>query len=196
MLAKNDVLGDGTSDVPFWRDRRVRQLNEPLRKGCIAAYWLMMSASPDGRVPVAVLNALRVDLAEADELVRVGLWGMDGMEYRILFGERLPKTSRQIVLRWLSDHGMNGPNGWAIKSLNSLAKGYEPAEVIAIWESAPKEVRTPNQYVQFAEQELESRIPNRRNGNGKTPSYGRSAKEVQNAFNRQRRPAEISGQDV
>ena len=59
-----------------------------------------------------------------------------------------------IVRRWLSDHGAQAPVGWVNTTLNELIGVYGYPAVVAIWESAPKDVRTSRQFVQLADRAL------------------------------------------
>jgi hypothetical protein len=77
----------GRIDDRFYRHAKVAELEEDLRKGCVALYWLAVSwcndELTDGRVPLGAVRLLGGDKAEADELVRVGLWERDGKAYRV-----------------------------------------------------------------------------------------------------------------
>lgn len=72
----------GRCDDTFYRHPKVAELDDELRKGCIALYWMAISWSndhlTDGRVSTGTLRVLGGESSEADELVRVGLW--DRME--------------------------------------------------------------------------------------------------------------------
>ena len=65
-----------------------------------------------------------------------------------------PPTPRQQVLAWLSEHGASAPIGWVIGTLNEMVKVYGSGAVIRVWASAPSDVRTSKQYVQYAERNL------------------------------------------
>jgi hypothetical protein len=77
----------GRIDDGFWHNHKVLELDDPLRKGCIALYWLALcwcnDELTDGRVPPGAVRTLGGDKAEADELVRVGLWEREGKGYRV-----------------------------------------------------------------------------------------------------------------
>jgi hypothetical protein len=77
----------GRVDDQHYRHEKVGELDDDLRKGCIALFWLAISwcndRLTDGRVPAGIVRTLGADSAEADELVRVGLWERDGRGYRV-----------------------------------------------------------------------------------------------------------------
>lgn len=77
----------GRVDDHHYRHPKVNELDEGLRKGCLALYWLAISWCndhlTDGRVPAGIVRTLGGDTAEALELVHVGLWEMDGSGYRV-----------------------------------------------------------------------------------------------------------------
>lgn len=77
----------GRVDDGHYRHRKLAELDEDLRKGCIALFWLAISwcndQLTDGRVPASTVRMLGGDVDEADELVRVGLWEGDGQAYRV-----------------------------------------------------------------------------------------------------------------
>lgn len=77
----------GRVDDHHYRHPKVGELDESLRKGCIALYWLAISwcndQLTDGRVPAGTVRTLGGDIAEANELVHVGLWEKDGAGYRV-----------------------------------------------------------------------------------------------------------------
>lgn len=77
----------GRVDDQHYRHEKLAELDEDLRKGCICLYWLAISwcndRLTDGRVPRGTVRILGGDAAEADELVRVGLWEKDGTGYRV-----------------------------------------------------------------------------------------------------------------
>lgn len=68
----------GRVDDHHYRHPKVTELDESLRKGCLALFWLAISWCndhlTDGRVPHGAVRLLGGDVAEADELVRVGMW--------------------------------------------------------------------------------------------------------------------------
>lgn len=91
-----------------------------------------------------------------------------------------PRTQRQVVHRWLTDHGASVPSGWANKTLDELVRVYGAKAVVTSFEIADKSVRTSNQFVRWAERDLSP-----------TPIGGRpskylehSDKEVADAFDR------------
>ena len=77
----------GRVDDHHYRHEKVAELHEDHRKGAIALFWLAISwcndRLTDGRVPRGTVRILGGEIAEADELVRVGLWEPDGSGYRI-----------------------------------------------------------------------------------------------------------------
>jgi hypothetical protein len=77
----------GRVDDKHWHHEKILELEDDLRKGCIALYWLAISwcndRLTDGRVPAGTVRTLGGDREEADELVRVGLWEVDGRGYRV-----------------------------------------------------------------------------------------------------------------
>ena len=91
----------GRCDDTFYRHPKVGEMDDGLRKGCIAAYWMAISWSndhlTDGRVPVGTLRTLGVDRDEADELVRVGLWEQTGAAYLVHDWADFNKTKAQVL---------------------------------------------------------------------------------------------------
>jgi hypothetical protein len=77
----------GRADDGFWHNHKVLELDESLRKGCVALYWLALcwcnEQMTDGRVPSGAIRVLGGDKAESDELVRVGLWEREGKGYQV-----------------------------------------------------------------------------------------------------------------
>lgn len=77
----------GRVDDQHYRHEKVAELHDDLRKGCVALFWLSISwcndRLTDGRVPPGTVRILGGDEAEAEELVRVGLWEKDGRGYRV-----------------------------------------------------------------------------------------------------------------
>jgi hypothetical protein len=77
----------GWVDDRHYRHQKLLELDEGLRKGCIALFWLAISwcndQLTDGRVPTGTVRLLGGDLTEAEELVRVRLWERDGKAYRV-----------------------------------------------------------------------------------------------------------------
>lgn len=77
----------GRCDDGFYRHPKVADLDDGMRKGCVALFWLAVSWSndhlTDGRVPTGTLRTLGADVAEADELVRVGLWEKSDRGYLV-----------------------------------------------------------------------------------------------------------------
>lgn len=77
----------GRVDDHHYRHEKLAELDDDLRKGCIALFWLAISwcndRLTDGRVPRGTVRILGGDGAEADELVRVGLWETEGKGYRV-----------------------------------------------------------------------------------------------------------------
>jgi hypothetical protein len=114
----------GRIDDGHWRHRKVAALDDDLRKGCVCLFWLAVSwandQGTDGRVSLTGLRQLDGTAAEADELVRVGLWERDGRAYRIHDFLDFNKSQEQIAAdkaqrtaagaagaaaRWHSDSG-------------------------------------------------------------------------------------------
>lgn len=91
-----------------------------------------------------------------------------------------PHTPRQIVHHWLTEHGASPPTGWVIKALDELVKVYGPSSIVNLWSSAPPDVRTSRQYVQYAERSLAPSSNGHRPGAGHT----RTAQEVEDVLNR------------
>lgn len=91
----------GRVDDTFYRHPKVHELDESMRKGCLALFWLADSwcndQLTDGRVPAGVVRMLGGDVAEADELVRVGLWEKEGSAYRIHDFLHFNKSKEQVV---------------------------------------------------------------------------------------------------
>lgn len=108
------------------------------------------------------------------------------VEARAVSGRRLagdgdvaspPRTQRQVVHRWLTDHGANPPVGWVNATLNELVKIYGASRVCAIWDQASGDVRTSKQYVQLAEHVLGVNV------NGTKPKgLGPTPEEADGAF--------------
>lgn len=77
----------GRIDDAHYRHRKVAELEEDRRKGCLALYWLAISwcndQLTDGRVTMTTVRMLGGDPSEAEELVRVGLWDRDGNAFRV-----------------------------------------------------------------------------------------------------------------
>ena len=77
----------GRVDDQHYRHEKLGELDEDLRKGCIALYWLAISwcndRLTDGRVPAGIVRVLGGNVDEAEELARVGLWDKDGKAYRV-----------------------------------------------------------------------------------------------------------------
>lgn len=77
----------GRVDDQHYRHEKVAELDDELRKGCIALFWLTISwcndRLTDGRVPAGTVRLLGGEDEEASELVRVGLWDRDGKAYRV-----------------------------------------------------------------------------------------------------------------
>lgn len=242
----------GRCDDTYYRHPKVGDLDEAVRKGCNALYWLAISWAndhlTDGHIPTGTLRTLGADVEEADELVRVGLWERSDrgyvihdwsdfnqtkvhvLEIRALrsdIGKRgaasrhnnqlgnllgnapsnaagkppsivhskddapvprtpypknpidRPLTQRQFAHRWLRDHGAHAPTGWANGLVNELIKVYGVKKIVGIWEAAPKDVRTSNQYARYAEHELNPSMNGVKPESGKT----RSAQEAEDAFN-------------
>lgn len=86
------------------------------------------------------------------------------------------ETPRQQVYRWLQEHGASNPTGWVIKALDELIKVYGPETITGLWATAPSDVRTSKQFVQYAERNLSPAI------HGKTQGHTRTAQEGLDAF--------------
>lgn len=87
-----------------------------------------------------------------------------------------PPSPRQIVLAWLLDHDVSLPAGWVNTTLNELVRVYGSDAILALWSTAPPDVRTSKHYVQYAERNLAP------DGRVKTKGLGPSQKEVDDAF--------------
>lgn len=90
----------------------------------------------------------------------------------------LPRTPRRTVHAWLSEHGSANPVGWVNTTLNELVKVYGADRIIALWDEAPKDVKTSRQFVQLAERAL---APTSRNG-PRPGGHTRTAQEAEDAF--------------
>lgn len=89
-------------------------------------------------------------------------------------------TPRQVIHRWLSEHGAAAPVGWVNTTLNELVKVYGSDRIVTLWDQAPADVRTSKQFVQLAERTLS---PTAQGRNGDTPrGHTRSSQEVEDAF--------------
>lgn len=90
----------GRVDDHHYRHEKVADLDDELRKGCIALFWLAISwcndRLTDGRVPRGTVRILGGDEAEAEELVRVGLWERDGRGYLVHDFLDFNKSKRQV----------------------------------------------------------------------------------------------------
>lgn len=137
----------GRCDDGHYRHRKVSELDDDLRKGCLALYWLAVSwcndQLTDGRVPSSTVRMLGGDVAEAEELVRVGLWEKDGKAYRIhdfldynksrdqVFADRAQRSAAGALgaaSRWGSDSGSpNGSYGGSLGDSSSEMHGGEDA---------------------------------------------------------------------
>ena len=91
----------GRIDDHHYRHPKVGELDDGLRKGCLALYWLAISWCndhlTDGRVPPGIVRTLGGDRNEADELVRVGLWECDGTGYRVHDYLEFNKSREQVI---------------------------------------------------------------------------------------------------
>ena len=91
----------GRVDDQHYRHEKLAELDDELRKGCIALFWLAISwcndRLTDGRVPQGTVRILGADAAEAEELVRVGLWERDGRAYRIHDYLHFNKSKAQVI---------------------------------------------------------------------------------------------------
>ena len=90
----------GRVDDQHYRHEKVAELEDDLRKGCLALFWLAISwcndRLTDGRVPRGTVRLLGGDIEEADELVRVGLWETDGAGYRVHDFLEFNKSREQV----------------------------------------------------------------------------------------------------
>jgi hypothetical protein len=149
----------GRCDDGFYRHEKVAELDDDLRKGCVALFWLAISwcndRLTDGRIPPGTLRILGADVAEAGELVRVGLWETDGSGWRVhdfldfnksrskVEQDRLQRTlagKAGAANRWHSDSdSLSEPDGSPLRGpLNGVAS--EPTNEM----DAPSPVtRTP-----------------------------------------------------
>ena len=137
----------GRCDDGHYRHRKVAELDDDLRKGSLALYWLAVSwcndQLTDGRVPASAVRLLGGDVAEAEELVRVGLWEKDGKAYRIHDFLDYNKSREQVVAdraqrsaagalgaasRWGSDSGSpSGSYGGSLNGSPSESNGGKDA---------------------------------------------------------------------
>lgn len=90
----------GRVDDHHYRHPKVNELDESLRKGCLALFWLSISWCndhlTDGRVPHGAVRMLGGDVTEADELVRVGLWEYTTGGYQIHDYLQFNKSKAQV----------------------------------------------------------------------------------------------------
>lgn len=89
--------------------------------------------------------------------------------------ERVSLSGRQRVHAWLTEHGAAAPVGWANTSLNEMVKVYGPEAITTLWASAPADVRTSRQFVQYAERNLGP-------AKGASKGLGPTTTEAENAF--------------
>lgn len=102
----------GRIDDGHWRHRKVADLDDDMRKPCLATYWLAISwcndHRTDGRVTQAGLRQIDGTTAEADELVRVNLWERDGKAYRVHdfldFNKSREQLEQESVQRTMAGH--------------------------------------------------------------------------------------------
>lgn len=91
----------GRVDDSHYRHPKIGELDDELRKGCVCLFWMAISwcndQLTDGRVPTGTVRVLGGQPAEADELVRVGLWEKDGSGYRIHDYLDFNKSKEQVV---------------------------------------------------------------------------------------------------
>lgn len=108
----------GRIDDGHWRHRKVAALNDDMRKPCIALFWLAVSWAndhgTDGRVTRTGLRQLDGTTAEADELVRVGLWDKDDKGYAIHDFLDFNKSQEQLAAE-KAQRTMAGTAGAAAK---------------------------------------------------------------------------------
>jgi hypothetical protein len=107
----------GWIDDGHYRHRKLAELDERLRKGCVALFWLAISwcndQLTDGRVPTGAVRLLGGDSAEADELVRVRLWERDGKGYRVHDFLDFNKSRDQVAADRASRHDLAVAGGTA-----------------------------------------------------------------------------------
>ena len=107
----------GWVDDRHYRHAKLAELDEGLRKGCIALFWLAISwcndQLTDGRVPAGAVRLLGGDPAEAEELVRVRLWERDGKGYRVHDFFDFNKSRDQVVAERAARHDLAVAGGTA-----------------------------------------------------------------------------------
>ena len=89
-------------------------------------------------------------------------------------------TPRQAVHRWLTDHGIALPTGWANGTLNELVKVFGAEAVVETWEGTPG-LRTITQHVRHAERTLAPDAPAPK-GTTQPKGYQPTPQEVEDAF--------------
>lgn len=108
----------GRVDDHHYRHEKLGELDDDLRKGCIALYWLAISwcndRLTDGRVPVGTVRILGGELAEAEELVRVNLWEKDGNGYRVHDFLDFNQSKEQVI-RMREQRALAGAAGAAAR---------------------------------------------------------------------------------
>ena len=105
-LEGGGLMAWGRCDDGFYRHDKVAELDDRLRKGCVSLYWLAIAwcndRLTDGRVPPGTLRILGADVAEAEELARVGLWEVDGSGWEF--------TTSSTSTRAVSRSSWTGPS--------------------------------------------------------------------------------------
>lgn len=98
-----------------------------------------------------------------------------------------PHTPRQIVHQWLTDHGASPPVGWVNTALNELVKIYGAEPIVALWDGAPKDVKTSKHFVQLAERLLAPGVHTGKS-NGSRPT---DAAKIEDLFSRGEREHQL-----
>ncbi len=156
----------GRVDDHHYRHEKLGELDEDLRKGCIALFWLAISwcndRLTDGRVPGGTVRILGGDLAEADELVRVGLWERDGSAYSVHDFLDFNQSKEQVI-RMRAQRALAGAAGaksrWHPDSDTANDLPNEPANDLPNETDAPV-TRNPSPVSRLPEPTSRDGLPN------------------------------------
>jgi hypothetical protein len=153
----------GRCDDGFYRHDKVAELDEEMRKGCVALFWLAISwcndRLTDGRIPPGTLRILGAHVAEAEELVRVGLWDTDAPGWQVhdflnynrsraqVEQDRIQRTlagKAGATKRWHSDSdSLNGSHGESPSEMHGDDDGRTDSEPLSEMDAPSPVPRTP-----------------------------------------------------